>query len=181
MWECSAGSVFKRASPPPPSPPPSSRDGENEFAEALHFSFFIHPAVHCLVLLILPPPHLLNWICQWTSLVCANSRPGLELGVDVNWWGSHGIFNSAGSFAHIISTFAQMHVLSKSVYRFMSVWLIRDGLFARGTTVTTHTRVCRVSLESGEEMGGVGAEGRGGGFGGSCIAWRFWWVITALW
>lgn len=75
----------------------------------------------------------------------------------MNHRGEHAIFNSAGSLPNIIGTFAQKRVF---IRKWLSVYfpsLTNQGLsLYRGTTVTTHTAACWVSLESeGEEGGGL--------------------------
>lgn len=115
-------------------------------------SFFIHPAIHCLVLLIPPPPSLLSWLCQRSSPVCSSSCPELGLNVDTHQHGKYVMFYSIA--------LCYRHTGSDTCFIWTSLAVYFPGLtnqgpcLYRGDTATTHTRACRVSLESVGEKGG---------------------------
>lgn len=145
-----------------------------------HYTFIFYSSSNTLPRSPHPPPSqsLLSWICQWTSPIYA----------PIHGWSWMWTWISEGSMwclielvlclilsAHLLRYMFYLKVFS---HLFPQVWLIRARLSTGGTTVTTHSRACWVSLES------VGEKGGGGdwwGIGGSCSAWRFLWLIPALW
>lgn len=115
MWECSTGSVFKRASTPPlnlPHPissPPVFLTGY-ERASLLKRQTFIFLFTQQYSSPYLTSP--VNWVdfvselvqlTSWLWVLCRNNSGNLV------------IFNSSALLPYIIGTFAQIHVLSKSV------------------------------------------------------------------